>query len=78
LAPDQVGHQRRKSIILAICPAVFNRHVVAIDIARLAQPLTERSRKIREQVRRFAIEKSDDWHCRLLRARRDGPSGRCA
>ena len=69
MAPDQVGYQRWKPIISAARPAVFNSHVLALDIAGLAQPLTERARKIREQFRRFAIEKSDHWHRRRLRTR---------
>jgi hypothetical protein len=33
LATDQVSYQRRKSIILALRPAVFDPHVLAFDIA---------------------------------------------
>ena len=32
LATDQVSYQRRKTIILAVRPAEFNRHILALDI----------------------------------------------
>src|SRR5262249_25773827 len=47
LALDQVGHQRRKSIILAVRPAILNRHVAALDIAGSVKPFTERAHKVR-------------------------------
>jgi hypothetical protein len=33
---NQIGRQRWQPIILAICPAVLDRHVLTINVARLA------------------------------------------
>jgi hypothetical protein len=32
---DQIGHQRRQSVVLTVGPTVFDRHVLAFDIAGL-------------------------------------------
>ena len=42
LAANQFGRQRRQSIVLVFCPAIFDRHVLALDIACLLQTLAER------------------------------------
>ena len=47
LALDQIGYQRRKLIILAFGPAIFNRHVAALDIAGFTQSLAERTHLVR-------------------------------
>jgi hypothetical protein len=36
LAPGQIGYQRRKLIILAVGPAIFNRHVASLVVAGFA------------------------------------------
>ena len=33
--------RERQSIVLVLRPAIFDRHVVALDIANFVQPLTE-------------------------------------
>ena len=45
LAADEVGGQCGQPIIVALRPAVFDRHVLALDIAGFAQPLAERGHK---------------------------------
>src|SRR5262249_36112519 len=77
LSALQIRHQSRKSISLALCPAVYNRHVLALDIAGLFETLPKIAQAIRERVR-FRVEKPDDWHCRLLRPRRQRPRRRRA
>src|SRR5262249_13365757 len=77
LSALQIRHQSRKSISLALCPAVYNRHVLALDIAGLFETLPKIAQAIRERVR-FRVEKPDDWHCRLLRPRRQRPRRRAA
>src|SRR4029453_1196893 len=72
-----ISHQFRKSINLALCPAIYNRHVLALDIAGLFETLAKIAQAIRERVR-FRVEKPDHWHCRLLRARRQRPRRRRA
>ena len=42
LAADQIGRQRRQSIVLTFRPAIFDRDVLALDIAGLLQALAER------------------------------------
>ena len=42
LTADQIGRQRRQSIVLALGPAVFDRDVLALDIAGFVQALPER------------------------------------
>ncbi|HEX3410283.1 MAG TPA: hypothetical protein VHT00_01080 [Stellaceae bacterium] len=41
LAADEIGGQCRQSIIAALRPAVFDRHVLSLDIAGFAQSLAE-------------------------------------
>ena len=43
LTTNQIGRQRRQSIVLALRPAIFDRHVPALDIAGFAQALAERA-----------------------------------
>jgi len=59
---------------LALGPAIFDRDAAALDVADVAQPLLERAHDGLRQVRRFAVEKPDHRHRRLLRAGRDWPS----
>ena len=51
LAADQIGRQRRQSIVLTLRPAVFDRHVLALDIAGFVQALAERARRMRDRRR---------------------------
>src|SRR5262249_46345856 len=62
----------------ALGPAVFDRHVPALDVTGIAEALAERGRLGSEPDRRFAIEEPDHLHRRLLRARRKRPRGHCA
>jgi hypothetical protein len=43
LTANPFGRKRRQSIVLAFCPAIFDLRVLALDIARLFQPLAERA-----------------------------------
>jgi hypothetical protein len=42
--PDQVSHQRRHAVVLAVQPMVLDRHVLAFDVAEFAESLAERGR----------------------------------
>jgi len=66
---DQIGRQCWQSIVLVICPAVFNRDVLALDIASLFQTPTERGQEMWVRARHPGVEESDYRHRRLLRAR---------
>jgi hypothetical protein len=53
---NQIGRQRREAIVKVLSPAVFDRHVPALDIAGFAQALVERDQAARPLGRRFAAE----------------------
>jgi hypothetical protein len=40
-AVDQIGRQCRQSVILAVCKTIFDRHVLAFDVAGLLQALSD-------------------------------------
>jgi hypothetical protein len=74
---DQIGRQCWQLIVLVICPAVFDRDVLALDIASLFQTPTERGQEMWVRAGDPGVEESDHRHRRLLRARRERPR-RCA
>ena len=69
---------RRQSIVLALRPAIFDRHVPALDIAGFAQALAERGEPGSVCFGRRAVQEPDHRHRRLLRARRERPRRRRA
>ena len=75
---NQIGRQRRQPIDLILGPAVFDRHVLALDIAGVLQALAKCAQTVRERVRRCGVEEPDHRHRRLLRARRERPRSRRA
>ena len=52
--------------------AVFDRDILALDIARVLQALAETAQRLAERIRRLAVKDTDDRH-RLLRARDERP-----
>src|SRR4029079_1487032 len=46
-------------------PAIFNGHVLALDISGLGQALTEGTHQIGKWCGRRGVEKSNHWHSRL-------------
>jgi hypothetical protein len=54
-------------------PAVLNRDVLTLGIARFLQALPKSAKRIGEHLRRLGVEKADHRHRRLLRARRERP-----
>jgi hypothetical protein len=78
LTADEIGRQCRQPIILAFGPAVFDSDVLALDMSGVGQTLPERRDNRRIVAKRPAVEKSDQRQRRLLRARRERPSGRRA
>src|SRR5262249_24459299 len=75
---DQIGGQARKSIVPAVGIAVFDRNVPAFDQAGFAQPFAECGEEGCELSGGGAVEISYHRHRRLLRARRERPSGSTA
>jgi hypothetical protein len=53
---------------LIVGPAVFNRHVLALDEARFLQALAVCADTFRNRVRRSGVEEPDHRHRWLLRA----------
>src|SRR5262245_39767399 len=77
LSPNQFGRQRREPVKPTFGPAVVDRHVLALDIARLFEALAKGTQALGNRFGRSDFEKSDHRHRRLLRARRERPRGRC-
>src|SRR6516162_8835511 len=77
LPAHQFIRQHWQSIKLILGPAIFNRHVLALDIPGIFQTLAKCAQKIQVWYRRCRVEETDDRHRRLLRARRERPR-RCA
>ena len=75
LSANEIGCQRRQPIVMSFGPAVFDRHIVALDIAGFLKPLAERGHHGRMRFRRRGVEKSNHRHRRLLRVRRPRPDG---
>src|SRR5262249_25597467 len=77
---DQIGRERRQSIILILCPTIFDRQILALDKAGFQQALTECRRVSgrRSPGRRPRAQESNHRHRRLLRPRRDRPRRRTA
>jgi hypothetical protein len=75
---NEIGRHRRQAIIVALRPAVFDCHVLALDIAGFFQPLTKCGQHRPIPVRRRAIEESDHRHRRRLRTRREWRGCRAA
>ena len=66
---NQFGRQHWQAIELAVPPAVFDRHVVPLDIASILEALSERAQTVCGRFERSGIEKTDHWHRGLLRPR---------
>src|SRR5262245_41966688 len=58
---------------IAFRSAIFDRKVLALDVAGLTQALVERSRKVRPPRDRCRHEKPDHRHRPLLPSRRERP-----
>src|SRR5262249_53958570 len=78
LTTNQFGRHRWQPIISALRPAVFDRHVPALDIARLLQALTECIQHGPVSLERCAVEEPDHRHRALLCAGRERPRSRNA
>jgi hypothetical protein len=73
MSVNQIGGKRGQLIVLALCPAELNCHVLALDEPIVFQTNAERGDEPREWTRRRAVEKSNHRHGRLLRACRKRP-----
>jgi hypothetical protein len=71
LSVNQFGCQRRQPIHLILGPAVFDRHVLALDIAGVLQATVKSAQKVRVNVRRSLFEEPDHRRGRWLCAAGD-------
>src|SRR6516164_3452560 len=78
MAANQIGGHRGKPIVLALCPAIFDRHIAPFGIAVFAHSSPKRTQPGCEHVARASIEEPDHRHRWLLRARSERPRGRRA
>jgi hypothetical protein len=62
--------------VLLVRPSVFDRNILALDIAGFTQALADRGAKVTQGCRRPTMEKADDRQRRLLRARGERPRRR--
>src|SRR5262249_15591648 len=73
MAAHEFCRQRGKPIVVTLRPAVFDRDVLAFDVAGFLQTLAECGNEVRIRSRRSAVEITDHWNNRLLRVRRERP-----
>jgi hypothetical protein len=78
LAANQIGYQRRQPIIVTVRPAVFDCHILCLDIAGFIQSLVECSAPIGKRAGRPRLEMPNHRQCRLLCTCGERPSGRTA
>src|SRR5262249_58245225 len=74
---DEVGGHLPQSVISASRPTVFDDDVLTLNVAGFIQAPMKRGDELWEGAGRLAVEESNHWQGRLLRARRERPS-RCA
>ena len=74
---DQIGHQRRQAIVLALQPVVLDRHVLAFDVAGFFEAFAECVRITHVSIGRPSANDADHRHRRLLRlCRNERPRSR--
>src|SRR5262249_21137137 len=73
---NEIGRQLWQAIISAFRPAIFDRHVLALDVTGLSEALPERGHELGPFSSEGGIDEADHRHRRLLRARRERPRGR--
>ena len=78
LPTNQFGRHLRQSISLICGPAVYDRYVIALDIAGVFETLVKSTQTLRGPLRRCGVEEPDHRHRWLLPTRRDRPRRRRA
>jgi len=67
---NQFSGQRWQQIVLAMCPPVFDRNVLPLDVTGVTQASVKSREKLACQFERCKVEKPDHRHRWLLRALR--------
>jgi hypothetical protein len=65
-------------VVFAMCPPVFDRDVLALDVTDVTQASVKSRKKLACQFERCKVEKPDHRRRRLLRLRHNGPRRRAA
>ena len=74
---DEVIHERRQAMVLAVHPVVLDHHVLAFDVAGVVEAFAGRSDIAYGVLGRPAVDEAD-YRRRLLRAYRERPCDRRA
>src|SRR5262249_2926497 len=77
-ATDEVSHERRQPVVLAVQPVVLHCHILTLDVAGFVEAFAERSGLAHGGLGRPAVDEAHDRHRRLLRPRRKRPRCRAA
>src|SRR5262249_42443315 len=78
-AADEIGCEHRQPIILIFRPAVFNRHVLTLDITSFLQALKKRDSEVLVVIiSGLSAEEPDHRHRHLLRPRGHRPRRRAS
>jgi hypothetical protein len=75
---DQVGDDRRQTIVVTVQPMVFDRHASTLDIVGFTEGVAERGRVARHAISRSGVNEPNDWRPCPLRPRRKRPRRRRA
>src|SRR5207248_2411809 len=70
----QFRSERGKSLVLKICPSIFDQQIFVFDITRFVQTAAEGSNGSRIGILRSARKKANYRGCLLLRRRKYRPS----
>src|SRR5215469_13933464 len=76
LTAYQIGCEVGQSVGLVLCPAILDRHILALDVAGFTKALAECGQISCTIDRRRAAEEPNHRHRRLLRARHERPRRR--
>src|SRR5262249_13431239 len=72
---NQIGRERRQSVVLTFRPAILDCHVLTFGEPALPEALTECCQRIGGLAWRAAAEEANHGHRRLLRSRSERPHG---
>ena len=56
LTANQIGRQTRQSIVLVLCPAIFDRHILPFHVADFPEALVEAREEMREKTCGLSVE----------------------
>ena len=73
----EFGCQGRKPVVLALCPAIFDLHILTVYKACFFQTLPKCIHEESGVGRSNRAQKSNDRYCALLGQRRQRPRCRC-